>query len=148
MARDLVHNIKTVRSIAPVAAGVTGTGTVGKIVDTAGYEGVTIVLSYGTITATNATITPVVKHGDVTGTMTSVADADLLTAVAGTAPETAGAITATTPRTSGVSKNVSKKIGYVGGKRYVSVNLVPTITATTPVSANVLLSSPRHAPAP
>jgi hypothetical protein len=147
MARDLVHNVKSVRSISPVAAGTTGTGTVGKVVDTQGYEGVTIILDYGTITATSATITPVVKHGDVTGTMTSVADADLLTAIAGTAPELAGAITATTPRTSGVSKNVSKRIGYVGGKRYVSCNLVPTVTATTPVAATVVLSSPRHAPA-
>lgn len=138
--RDTHNNIDAVRSIAPVAAGVTGTGQVGKIVDTAGYEGVEFILSYGTITATNATITPVIKHGDVTGTMTSVADSGLL----GT--EAAAGIAAGTPRTSNSNKNVSKRIGYIGGKRYVSVNLVPTVTATTPVSATVLLTHPRSAP--
>jgi hypothetical protein len=140
--RDLHNNIRVVRSIAPVAAGVTGTGTVGKIVDRKGYDGVEVIISYGTITATSATITPVIKHGDVTSAMTSVADADLL----GT--EALAAITATTPRTSGVSKNVSKRIGYTGGKRYISCNLVPTVTATTPVSANVLLSRAALKPTP
>jgi hypothetical protein len=58
---------------------------------------------------------PIVKEGDVTGTMTSVADADLLgtEALAGDHRDHA--------RTSGVSKNVAKRIGYTGGKRYVSV---------------------------
>jgi hypothetical protein len=140
MPRDLQNNIDTVRTIAPVAAGTTGVGVVGKVVDTAGYEGVTIVLAYGTITATNATITPVVKHGDVTGTMTSVADSGLIGTEAG------AGIAAGTPRTSNANKNVTKRIGYIGGKRYVSCNLVPTITATTPVSATVILSHPRHRP--
>jgi hypothetical protein len=57
---------------------VTGVGVVGKVVDRKGYDGVEFIISYGTITATSATITPIIKHGDVTGTMTSVADADLL----------------------------------------------------------------------
>lgn len=138
--RDMHNNLRAVRSIAPVAAGVTGTGTVGKIVDRQGFDGVEFIISYGTITATNATITPVIKHGDVTGTMTSVADADLI----GT--ELLAAITATTPRTSGVSKNVTKRIGYTGGKRYVSCSLVPTVTATTPVSAVALLGRPSVKP--
>lgn len=144
--KDLASNIKTVRSISPVAAGTTGTGTVGKIVDRKGYNSVAIILDYGTITATNATITPVVKHGDVTGTMTSVADADLNTMIPGTAPEVAAAIVAGTPRTSGTNKNVSKRVGYVGNKRYVSVNLVPTVTATTPVAATVILANPDRGP--
>jgi hypothetical protein len=132
--RDIHNNIRAVRSISPVAAGTTGVGTVGKIIDRKGYDGLEFIISYGTITATNATITPIVKHGDVTGTLTSVADADLL----GT--EALAAITATTPRTSGVSKNVAKRIGYTGGKRYVNVTLVPTVTATTPVSVTAVLS--------
>ena len=138
--RDLHNNIDTVRTIASVAVGTTGTGVTGKVVDTAGYEGVEIVINYGTITATNATITPIVKHGDVTGTMTSVANASLLGTEAG------AGIAAGTPRTSNSNKNVSKRIGYIGGKRYVSCSLVSTVTATTPVSATVILSNPRHAP--
>lgn len=140
MARDLHNNIKAIRTIAAVAAGVTGVGVVGKVVDRAGYEGVEFIISYGTITATSATITPVVKEGDVTGTMTSVANADLL----GT--EAAAGIAAGTPRTSNSNKNVVKRIGYLGKKRYVSCNVVPTVTATTPVSVTAILSSPRNAP--
>jgi hypothetical protein len=140
--RDVHNNIRAVRTIAAVAAGVTGVGVVGKVVDRQGYDGVEFIISYGTITATNATITPIVKEGDVTGTMTSVADADLL----GT--EVLAAITATTPRTSGVSKNVAKRIGYTGGKRYVSCSLVPTVTATTPVSVTTVLSRPSVKPTP
>lgn len=141
MARKDIHNnIDVIRSISPIAIGTTGTGQTGKIVDRAGYEGVEFILSYGTITATNATITPVVKEGDTTGAMTSVANDDLI----GT--EAAAGIAATTPRTSGVSKNVTKRLGYIGTKRYVQVNLSSTITAGTLVAADVLLGMPRNAP--
>lgn len=139
MARDLHNNIDVVRTIAPVAL-TTIAGVAGKVVDTAGYEGVELIFNYGSITATNATLTPLVKHGDVTGTMTSVANADLLGTEAG------AGIAAGTPRTSNSNKNVSKRIGYVGGKRYVSGSLSSTVTAATIVSADVILSHPRHAP--
>lgn len=138
--RDLHNNIKTVRVISPVAAGTTGTGTVGKIVDLAGYQGCEFVINYGTVTATNATITPIVKEGSVTSTLTSVANADLV----GT--ELLSSLVATTPRTSGTSKNMVKRIGYIGNKRYVNVTLVPTITATTPVSVTAILSKPVNSP--
>jgi hypothetical protein len=138
---DLHNNIKRVRSISPIAIGTTGTGQTGKIVDRAGFEAVEFELDYGSITATNATISVVLKEGDVTGTMTSIADADLL----GT--ESAAGIAAAATRTSGVSKNVSKRVGYKGKKRYVQVaKLSSTVTAGTPVAATVLLGRPRNAP--
>lgn len=139
--RDIHNNMKVVRSISPIAIGTTGTGQAGKIVDRQGFNSVEILLGYGTITATNAVITPVIKHGDVTGTMTSVADADLL----GT--EASAGIAAASTRTSGVSKNVDKRIGYIGGKRYVQVSkLSSTVTAGTVVHASVLLQRPNMAP--
>lgn len=140
MARKDIHNnIDVIRSISPVAIGTTGTGQTGKIVDRAGYEGVEFIMSYGTITATNATITPVVKEGDATGSMTSIATTDLI----GT--EAAAGIAAGT-RTSGTNKNVTKRLGYIGTKRYVQVNLSSTVTAGTPVAADVLLGMPKQAP--
>lgn len=137
--RDFHNNHKVVRSISPVAVGTTGTGQTGKIVDRSGYQGVEIHLSYGSITATAATFTPTIKHGDATGSMTSVADADLL----GT--ET-GAGLAAGARTSNSTKNVTKRVGYIGAKQYVQVNLKSTATAGTLVGANVVLTNPVDAP--
>lgn len=136
---DVHNNIDVVRTIAPVAVGTTGTGQTGKVVDRNGYQGVEFLISYGTITSTAAVFTVVAKEGDVTGTMTSIANADLL----GT--ESAAGIAAGA-RTSNSNKNVSKRLGYIGIKRYVSLSISSTATAGTPVSAEVLLTNPRKAP--
>lgn len=138
--RDLHNNIKATRVIAPVAVGTTGTGQTGKIIDRKGYRGVEFILSYGSITATNATLTVTVKEGDATGSMTSVADSNLL----GT--ESAAGIAAAASRTSGTSKNVTKRIGYIGAKRYVQVNVKSTVTAGTLICAEALLHGPANAP--
>jgi hypothetical protein len=124
-----------VRSISPVAGAATG-----KIVDRAGYAGVEIEISYGTVTATNATIIPVIKEGDVTGTMTSVADTDLI----GT--ELLASIAATATRTSGTSKNVTKRVGYLGTKRYISVQHAADHTAAAINGANIILANPTTQP--
>lgn len=138
--RDLHHNIRRLRSISPIAIGTTGTGKTGVIVDRANAQAVEFEFDYGTITATSATIVPTVFHGDTTGAMTSIADSDLI----GT--EALAGISAGTPRTSGVNKNVSKRLGYKGIKRYVQAKLVSTITAAPPVAATVLLGYPFDAP--
>ncbi|HVJ31656.1 MAG TPA: hypothetical protein VND94_00960 [Terriglobia bacterium] len=141
-------DVKRVRSISPVAIGTTGTGQAGKIVDrrptvngtTINYRRVAFELDFGTITATNAAYTLVVKEGDVTSAMTSIADADLEGTEAASVP-------ATGTRTSGSTKNVSFILGYKGAKRYVQVSkLSSTVTATTPVAASVLLAEPDQAP--
>lgn len=126
---DLYSGLKVQTAIKPVAIGTTGTGQTGKIIDRKGYVGpVLFNIGYGEITATAAVYTVTVKEGDVTGTLTSVADIDLIgtEAAAGLA---AGA------RTSGTGKNVEKKIGYKGGKRYVQVNVKSTATAGTLIHA-------------
>ena len=133
--RDLHNNIDAERTIAAVAGAATG-----KVVDLQGYKGCEFIISYGSVTATDATITPVVKEGDATGTMTSVADANLL----GT--EALAAIAAGTPRTSNSNKNVVKRLGYIGTKRYVQCNILQTVTAAAPVSVTVLRGKPSLAP--
>jgi len=130
---DLYSGLNIVRAVAPVAIGTTGTGQVGKIIDRKGYIGpVLFDIGYGSITATNAVFTVTVKEGDTTGAMTSVADADLI----GT--ESAAGIAAGTPRTSNVNKNVTKKIGYKGGKRYVQCGVKSTATAAVPIAVNAI----------
>ncbi len=139
---DLHNNSRAVRVVSPVAVGTTGTGKTGAVIDRQGFGGVEFIVSYGTITATAATFTVVVKDGDVTGTLTSVADANLL----GT--ELLAGVAATTPRTSGVSKNVTKRVGYRGSKRYVNASISSTATAGTPVSIDAILYDPASAPTP
>ena len=91
-------------------------------------------------TATNAVFSVTVKEGDVTGTLTSVADSDLL----GT--ELLAGVAAAATRTSGTSKNVVKRVGYRGNKRYVQANIKSTITAATIISCEALLHSPHVMP--
>ena len=131
--------VRTAIGVAPVAIGTTGTGQVGKIIDTAGYNGVEFIVNYGAITSTAAVFTVTVKEGDVTGTMTSVADANLLgtEALAGLGAQA---------RTSGTGSRVTKRIGYKGTKRYVQCGVKSTATAGTPVSVTAVLFDPRYAP--
>lgn len=139
MARDLHNNIDIIASIAPIAVGTTGTGQTGIVVDTRGYDAKEIEFSYGAITATSATFTPVVLEGDVTGTMTAVANADLL----GT--ELAAGLAAAT-RVDGSTEKVTKRIGYIGNKRYLRADISSTATAGTPVGANIILHRAHRAP--
>lgn len=133
---DLHSSVAVRRSIAPVAVGTTGTGQTGAVVDRRGFGGVEFILSYGAITSTTAVFTATVLEGDVTGTLTSVADADLI----GT--EALAGVAAANPRVAGTSHQVSKKIGYKGNKRYLAVRISSTATAGTPVSATALLFNP------
>ena len=137
---DMHANMKQAQAIIPAAIGPNATKT-GQIVDRRGYGGVEIVFSYGSVTTTGTIVTVVVREGDVTGTMTSVADADLL----GT--EALASLLAATPRTAGTTKEVSKRVGYIGQKRYVQALLLQTgVTSVGAVSATTILHSPSVAP--
>lgn len=136
--RDMHNNVDIVTVIPAVAVGTTGTGQTGNVIDTRGYDSVEFDISYGAITATAATFTVTVFEGDVTGTLTSVADADLIGTESG-----AGLAAAT--RTDGSTENVAKRIGYVGSSRYVRVDVKSTATAGTPVAVNAILGHPHRA---
>lgn len=140
-SNDLHNSIEVRRVVAPVAIGANATKT-GKIIDRQGYAGVEFIASYGAVTTTGTIATLVAFEGDVTGTMTSVADADLLgTEALASLPVQA------TARTSGVGKNVSKKLGYKGSKRYVRIDVVGTGTTSVGcVSVEALLFNPGIGP--
>lgn len=137
--RALHHDvdIRVVRAPAALAA---TSGNSGKVIDRANYGSLDFVIFYGTRTATSSTFTPTIMEGSATGTLTSAADADLV----GT--EALAALAATTPLTSGVAKNVAKKIGYIGSKRYVTVRMAATVTGATIVGVVAVLGSPRKPP--
>lgn len=138
---DLHNNVDVQRALGPVAL-TTVAGLAGKVIDRRGYGGVEFAISYGAVTATNATITPVVMEGDATGSLTSVAAADLL------GSEALAALPAqATARTSGTGEFVSTRIGYIGSKRYVSCGIASTtVTAATIVSIAAVLHNPSLAP--
>jgi len=138
--RDLHSNIRTKTVISPVAIGANATKT-GLVVDRQGYGGVEFIASYGAVTTTGSIVTLVVKDGDVTGSMASVADAYLVGTEA-LASLLAGA------RVAGTGKEVTKRVGYVGVKRYVSVDAVQTgTTSVGVVGVAAILHSPGVAPA-
>lgn len=135
--RDLHNNVRGKRVIAPIAIGANATKS-GKVIDRKGYAGVEFIASYGAVTTTGTIVTLVVKEGDATGTMTSVADADLL----GTETLASLPIQATA-RTSEVGKNVTKRVGYKGNKRYCTVDAVSTGTTSVGcVSVEAVLFNP------
>lgn len=137
---DLHGNIKQALAVIPAAIGANATKT-GSIIDRQGYGGVEFLVTYGSVTTTGSVLTAVLKEGDVTGTLTSVADADLL----GT--EALASLLAATPRTAGTTKEVTKRLGYRGSKRYVQLSIVQTgVTSAGAVSASAVLFNPNVAP--
>jgi hypothetical protein len=134
--QDLHNTSRVISSVRAVAIGANATKT-GVIVDRKGYGGVEFIATYGAVTTTGTICTLVLFEGDVTGTMTSIADANLL----GT--EALASLLATTPRTSGTAQNVAKRVGYIGSKRYVQAKTVSTgTTSVGVVSVNVVLYNP------
>lgn len=136
--KDLHNNILVKRTISPVAIGTTGTGKTGTPVDTYGFNKVEVIVNYGAVTATNAVFTAVVQEGDVTGTMTTVSAANLI--------GSASLGVQATARTSGVGKNFTKRVGYIGAKRYIAVKVSSTVTAGPLISADVIATAPTNAP--
>lgn len=135
---ELHNNVDAVRVVGPVAIGANGTVS-GKVIDRQGFGGVEFVTSYGAIVTTGTVATVVVKEGDATGAMTSVADTDLIGTEA-LASRLGGATT------SGTGANVAKRIGYKGTKRYVTVDVVKSGTTSVGcVSVNAVLFNPEVA---
>lgn len=137
--KDLHSHVRTVNIITPAAIGANGTKT-GLVKDRQGYGGVEFIVSYGSVTTTGTVVTMVALEGDATGSMTSVADTDLIGTEA-LVSLAAGA------RVAGTGKEVTKRLGYKGNKRYVSMNAVQTgVTSVGCVSVVGLLHSPHNAP--
>lgn len=137
---DLHNNTRVVTAIVPAAIGANATKT-GVVIDRQGYGGVEFVIGYGAVTTTGTVVTVVAFEGDVTGTLTSVADTSLL----GT--EALASLPAATPRTAGTTKEVFKRLGYVGNKRYVRLNSVSTgVTSVGVVGAAAVLHNPSVGP--
>lgn len=114
------------------AAITTNTTTVGNIIDTQGFNALTLLVNVGA--RTDGTFTPLVEHSDDSGMSGAVAvdDSDLVGTEAGAAISAA---------------NTVKKIGYVGHKRYVRLSVVSTsVSSGATVGATAVLDRPAVGP--
>ena len=114
-SRDLHNNIAVRRAISPAAAVTSDTPIVSQIVDTFGYEAVEFAMAIGNNTDTNATFAVLVEHGDAANLSDAAAvpDANLIGNEAGASFDFS-------------DDNETRKIGYVGIKRYVRVTVTPS----------------------
>lgn len=135
-SRDLMNSVHPVVAIAPV---VVADGTVQKsaAIDTLGYESVTFIVQLGTLTDADATFAVTVKDG-TTSTQSAHADVadDFLIgteALAGFQFDDDGEC---------------RKIGYKGGKRYVSIEIDDVVanTGNVPLAVLCLLGHPKSVP--
>ena len=113
--RDLHNNIHPLIGIAPVAARTDDTAIVSTIVDTAGYGSCEFVIITGTNTDADATFAVTVQDGDNSG----LSDAGTVAAAQLIGTTTLASFTF-------ADDAETRKIGYLGGKRYVRVTVTPT----------------------
>jgi len=162
MAQKDLHNHVKTYSALNIQEITTDTTTVGNIIDTLLYESVEFVIHSGTLDATTV-FTPKIEYGD-DAALSDAADVPLnytigTTNITGERPDydTLTADTVTPSNTpiedatfTGVAEsNITKRIGYVGRKRYVRLSEVTTLKTTGgTISAVCVLSDAHVLPTP
>jgi hypothetical protein len=163
MAQRDLHNISKYYVALDMQSITTNTTTVGKIIDTNGYEGVEFSIQSGTDLDATTVFTPVLEDGD-NSSLTDAAVVDLefvigTTNVTGVRPDygtlTSGTVTpSTTPIADATFTTTAdcskvKRIGYVGRKRYVRLSIVTTAkTSGGTMGAQCVLGYPHVVPTP
>jgi hypothetical protein len=132
MARDLYHDI-VADELIPYTLVTDDTPIVSSIIDTLGYDSVTLCVHTHTLSDANATITSLVEDGDVSNLSDNgaVPDENLIGTEAGMGLQYDDDAKVT-------------KIAYRPRKRYVRLTLTPSgNTGNIPVSGMVILGHPR-----
>jgi len=133
--KDLMNKIHALRVISPVSVADT-TAQVGQIIDKKGFHSLTYVIATGSIADADATFTVLLEEGDnaALSDAAAVADADLL----GTEALAAFQFD---------DDNETRKLGYIGAKRYTRLTITPVNNASAAVlSAVAVLGHPEIAP--
>lgn len=134
--RDLASLIKLVPLFNPGAAVTDNTAQVSAIIDTAGFQSCVLGIQTGTLSDADATFTVLVEEGDASNLSdaAAVADGDL------NGTEAAASFTF-------ANDNVTRKIGYVGAKRYVRMTVTPSgNTGNLFLAGMAILGGPSVAP--
>lgn len=141
MLRDLLHHQKPVPMIYPVSGGANDTASVSQVVDMQGYAGCLITVSLGALADVDATFTVLLEESATSFSGAAVADGDMISQTAGTAPETAAAFQFD-------DDNEVRQIDYIGNKRYIRLTITPASnTGAWLHSAVGMLYGARHNPA-
>lgn len=133
--KDLASNIDVKRVISPVSVA-DNTAQVGQIIDRRGFDSVTFLVATGSVADADTTFTVLLEESDDSGMSgaNAVADADLIgtEALAGFQFD---------------DDNECRKLGYVGGKRYLRLTITPANNASAALLAAVaVLGHPALAP--
>lgn len=133
--RDLMNNVHPRRAISPVSVA-DNTAQVSQIIDRQGYDSLTFLIATGSLADADVTYTVLVEDGDNSGLSdaAAVTDDNLLgtEALAGFQFD---------------DDNETRKIGYVGGKRYVRLTITPANNASAGLlCAMALLGHPESVP--
>ena len=122
--RDTISKTQIKRVLSPASVA-DNTAQVGQIIDHLGYDSVSYLILTGSIADADATFTVLLEEGDVSNLSDAAAvdDADLVSQVLGTAPETAAAFQFD-------DDNEVRKVGYIGTKRYSRLTITPVNNAS------------------
>ncbi len=127
--RDIMNNIAVRRAIDPAVV-TDNTAQVSQIIDIQGFDSLAFLLTLGTLSDADATATVLMEAGD---------QANLSDAVAVPDEELNG--TEALAGFTFADDNKTRKIGYVGGKRYVRLTVTPANnTGNIPIAAVAVLS--------
>jgi len=135
--RDLANHLSVLRAISPAAAVADNTAIVSAIVDIAGYNQAMFAITIGAIADVDATFAVLVEHGD---------EADLSDAAA--VPDSQLTGTEAAAGFGADDDDGTRKIGYVGNKRYLRLTITPSGNSGNAfVAAVAILGTSRYAPA-
>lgn len=135
--RDMLNQIHPLVAIAPAAAAIAdNTAQVSAIIDRQGYDSLTFLIVTGTLADLDATFAVTMDHGDV---------ANLSDAAAVSATDLVGTLALAGFNFADDAE--TRKIGYVGAKRYVRLTITPSNnTGAAPMAAIALLGNPARQP--
>jgi hypothetical protein len=129
--RDLHSNIDVRRAISPVSV-TDNTAQFSQIIDRVGFESLEFCIATGSIADADATFTVLVEHGDAA----TLSDAAAV-------PDDSLISTEAVASFKFDSDDSTRRIGYIGGKRYVRLTITPgNNTSAALISAVAVLGHP------
>jgi hypothetical protein len=143
MIRDLLHHVKALRAISPVSGAGDTTASVSQVIDMQGYSGCLFAIALGAIADSDATFAVLLEESATNFSGAAVADGNMITQTAGTAPEAAASFQYD-------SDDGVRLLDYTGNGtfRYIRLTITPTANTGAWLHSVVALQyGARHNPA-